>query len=97
MMALGHILDNHMMKAISFVELQCALLPVCSLIDSKNRLKQQVRVQMHRAPPTWTQYQALLGMPSHEGVFGNEEADKLAASIKNNLETSLGLPHESEC
>lgn len=56
MMALEHILENHVMKAILFVDSQSALLSVCSLTDTKKLAYTTCACKDAPCSPTWTRY-----------------------------------------
>lgn len=93
LMALEYILENRVRMAVLFIDSQSALLAVCSITVTKNRLVQQAHIQMNR-DLLFGLVIKLCWLPGHVDITGNEAADTLATSVNGDLEASVGPPYE---
>lgn len=91
-LAIEHIMSNNILKAILFVDSQSVIQALSSRLPTKNLLVLHVRSKINRALQLGRTIR-FCWVPSHVGIPGNEQADKLAASAKD-LAASFGLPYQ---
>ena len=91
--AVEYVIESQTRKAVLFVDSQSVITAIISVKSTKNYL-----VQLVRSKVNWTLKNGydikICWVPSHVGLKGNEEADRLAASSKNIVKTSVPLPYQ---